>query len=49
MLNGLLAKEITNNESYAESYNKLIETIHNDKKSLWTQPVLLSRHHIQSL
>lgn len=32
MLNGLLAKEITNNESYAESYNKLIETIHNDKK-----------------
>lgn len=32
MLNGLLAKEITNNESYAESYYKLIETIHNDKK-----------------
>lgn len=32
MLNGLLAKEITNNESYAESYNKWIETIHNDKK-----------------
>lgn len=32
MLNGLLAKEITNNESYAEPYNKWIETIHNDKK-----------------
>lgn len=32
MLNGLLAKEITNNESYAAPYNKLIETIHNDKK-----------------
>lgn len=32
MLNGLLAKEITHNESYAEPYNKWIETIHNDKK-----------------
>lgn len=32
MLNGLLAKEITNNASYAEPYNKWIETIHNDKK-----------------
>ena len=32
MLNGLLAKEITNNESYAESYNKWIETVRNDKK-----------------
>lgn len=32
MLNGLLAKEITNDKSYAASYNKLIETIHNDKK-----------------
>ncbi|MEY8589819.1 hypothetical protein AALK14_00035 [Butyricimonas hominis] len=33
LLNGLLAKEITNNESYAEPYNKWIETIHNDKKN----------------
>lgn len=32
ILNGLLAKEITNNESYATSYYKLIKTIHNDKK-----------------
>lgn len=32
MLNGLLAKEITNNDSYAEPYNKWIETVHNDKK-----------------
>lgn len=32
MLNGLLAKEISNNESYAEPYNKWIETVHNDKK-----------------
>lgn len=32
MLNGLLAKEITNNDSYADPYNKWIETIHNDKK-----------------
>lgn len=32
MLNGLLAKEITNNESYAKPYNKWIETVHNDKK-----------------
>lgn len=32
MLNGLLAKEITNNESYAKSYNKWIETVRNDKK-----------------
>ena len=32
MLNALLAKEITNNDSYAEPYNKWIETIHNDKK-----------------
>lgn len=32
MLNGLLAKEITHNESYAEPYNKWIETVHNDKK-----------------
>lgn len=32
MLNGLLAKEITNNESYAEPYNKWIETARNDKK-----------------
>lgn len=32
LLNGLLAKEITNNESYAEPYNKWIEVIHNDKK-----------------
>lgn len=31
ILNGLLAKEITNNESYAEPYNKWIETICNDK------------------
>lgn len=32
MLNGLLAKEITNNDNYAEPYNKWIETIRNDKK-----------------
>lgn len=32
MLNGLLAKEITNNEKYANKYNKWIETVHNDKK-----------------
>ena len=32
ILNGLLAKEITNNESYAEPYNKWIETVRNDKK-----------------
>ena len=32
MLNGLLAKEITNNESYAAQYNKWIDTMRNDKK-----------------
>lgn len=32
MLNGLLAKEVTQNDSYAEPYKKWIETIHNDKK-----------------
>ena len=32
MLNGLLAKEVTQNESYAEPYKKWIETIRNDKK-----------------
>ena len=32
MLNGLLAKEISHNESYAARYNKWIETVHNDKK-----------------
>jgi len=32
LLNGLLAKEITQNEGYAEPYNKLIETVRNDKK-----------------
>lgn len=32
MLNGLLAKEITQNDSYAEPYNKWIEAIRNDKK-----------------
>ena len=32
MLNGLLAKEITRNDSYAEPYNKWIESIRNDKK-----------------
>ena len=31
ILNGLLAKEIANNESYARSYNKWIETIRKDK------------------
>ena len=35
MLNGLLAKEITNNDSYAEPYNKWIETVHNDKKEVY--------------
>lgn len=32
ILNGLLAKEITNNESYAEPYNKWIKTVRDDKK-----------------
>ena len=32
LLNGLLAKEITQNDSYAEPYNKWIDTIRNDKK-----------------
>ena len=32
MLNGLLAKEITRNDSYAEPYYKWIEAIRNDKK-----------------
>lgn len=32
MLNGLLAKEITRNDSYAEPYNKWIESIRNDNK-----------------
>ena len=32
ILNSLLAKEITQNDSYAESYNNWIETVHNDKK-----------------
>ena len=32
MLNGLLAKEITQNDSYAKPYNKWVETIHNDKR-----------------
>lgn len=32
MLNGLLAKEITNNDNYAEPYNKWIETARNNKK-----------------
>lgn len=32
MLNGLLAKEVTQNDNYAEPYKKWIETIHNDKK-----------------
>lgn len=32
ILNGLLAKEITKNDSYAEPYNKWIETIHSDKE-----------------
>lgn len=36
MLNGLLAKEISNNESYAEPYNKWIETVRNDKKKFTT-------------
>ena len=33
ILNGLLAKEITNNERYAEPYNKWIDSVRNDKKS----------------
>ena len=32
ILNGLLAKEITQNDIYAEPYNKWIETLHNDKQ-----------------
>ena len=31
LLNGLLAKEITNNDRYAEPYNKWIDTVRNDK------------------
>ncbi|MDE6754070.1 MAG: hypothetical protein K2J82_05580 [Muribaculaceae bacterium] len=31
LLNGLLAKEITRNESYAKPYEKWIEAIHNDR------------------
>ena len=31
LLNGLLAKEIANNESYAKTYNKWIESIRKDK------------------
>lgn len=33
MLNGLLAKEITNDERYAKSYYNLVESIHHDKKT----------------
>ena len=32
ILNSLLAKEITQNDSYAKPYNKWVETIHNDKR-----------------
>ena len=32
MLNSLLAKEITGNESYVKQYNKWIELVRNDKK-----------------
>ena len=32
LLNGLLAKEITNNDSYAEPYNKLVESVREDKQ-----------------
>lgn len=32
MLNGLMAMEITHNDSYAKSYNQLIKSVHNDKK-----------------
>ena len=32
LLNGLLAKEISHNENYAEPYKKWIDTIHRDKK-----------------
>ena len=32
LLNGLLAKEITNNDRYAEPYNKWIDTVRIDKK-----------------
>ena len=32
ILNGLLAKEITKNDSYAKPYHKWIETVHNDKR-----------------
>lgn len=31
MLNGLLAKEITNNDNYAKPYNKWLGSIRNDK------------------
>lgn len=49
MLNSLLAKEITRNEHYAETYRKWVETIHNDKKNSWILTALPSRHHIPSL
>lgn len=32
ILNGLLAKEISQNETYAKSYNNLLETVRNDKR-----------------
>lgn len=32
MLNGLLAREITQNNDYAEPYNDWIQTVHNDQK-----------------
>lgn len=40
MLNGLLAKEITNNDSYAKSYSALIHTIHDEREKFITSNVI---------
>lgn len=40
MLNGLLAKEITNNDSYAKSYSDLIHTIHDEREKFITSNVI---------
>lgn len=40
MLNGLLAKEITNNDSYARSYSDLIHTIHEEREKFIASNVI---------
>lgn len=40
MLNGLLAKEISNNDSYARSYSDLIHTIHDEREKFITSNVI---------